>query len=94
MGSLYDKPDIEKALRMVLVDGITAVNVAEKMNLPPNTLYGWIAKYKAGKLDLDLKIDENKTQSLVEKNFELQARIEGLNAEIKHLKKIIKIWID
>ena len=94
MRHYYDKPDIEKALRMVLIDGITAVNVAEKMNLPPNTLYGWIAKHKAGKLGIDLNIAESRVQSQLEKNFELQAKIDVLNAEIKHLKKIIKIWID
>jgi len=94
MRNYYDKPDIEKALRMVLVDGITGVNVAKKMDLPANTVYGWVAKYKAGKIKIDLKNDDSKNQSIMEKNSELLAKIEVLKDEIKHLKKIVKIWMD
>ena len=68
---------------------IGAVNAANELQIPVNTLYGWIRKAKIGSLDIGCgEPSPEESQNIAEENDQLRKRIKALEKENKRLSEI------
>ena len=68
---------------------IGAVKAANELQIPVNTLYGWIRKARIGSLDIgcgERSLEES--QNIAEENQQLRKRIKALEKENKRLSEI------
>ena len=78
-----------KVQAVKLAKKIGAVNAANELQIPVNTLYGWIRKVKIGSLDIgcgERSLEES--QNIAEENQQLKKRIKALEKENKRLSEI------
>ena len=67
----------------------SAKAAAEELQIPVNTLYGWIQKVKTAELDIgcgERSLEES--QNIAEENQQLRKRIKALEKENKRLSEI------
>ena len=78
-----------KVQAVKLAKKIGAVNAANELQIPVNTLYGWIRKARIGSLDIgcgERSLEES--QNIAEENQQLRKRIKALEKENKRLSEI------
>ena len=69
----------------------SAKAVAEELQIPVNTLYGWIQKVKTAELDIGCgERSPEESQNIAEENQQLRKRIKALEKENKRLSEINK----
>ena len=67
----------------------SAKAVAEELQIPVNTLYGWIQKVKTAELDIGCgERSPEESQNIAEENQQLRKRIKALEKENKRLSEI------
>ena len=67
----------------------SAKAAAEELQIPVNTLYGWIQKVKTAELDIGCgEHSSEESQNIVEENQQLRKRIKALEKENKRLSEI------
>ncbi len=72
-----------------LAKKIGAVKTANELQIPVNTLYGWIRKVKIGSLDIGCgERSPEESQNIAEENQQLKKRIKALEKENKRLSEI------
>ena len=72
-----------------LAKKIGAVNAANELQIPVNTLYGWIRKVKIGSPDIGCgERSPEESQNIAEENQQLKKRIKALEKENKRLSEI------
>ena len=68
---------------------IGAVNAANELQIPVNTLYGWIRKAKSGSLDIGCgELSPEESLNIAEENQQLRKRIKALEKETKSLSEM------
>ena len=68
---------------------IGAVKAANELQIPVNTLYGWIRKVKIGSLDIGCgERSPEESLNIVEENQQLRKRIKALEKENKRLSEM------
>ena len=68
---------------------IGAVKAANELQIPVNTLYGWIRKVKIGSLDIGCgERSPEESLNIVEENQQLRKRIKALEKGNKRLSEI------
>ena len=68
-----------------------AANAAKELQIPVNTLYGWIRKAKSGSIDIGCgERSPEESQNIAEENQQLKKRIKALEKENKRLSEINK----
>ena len=80
-----------KVQAVKLAKKIGAVNAANELQIPVNTLYGWIQKVKTA--ELDIRCGERSPEealSIAKENQQLKKRIKALEKENKRLSEINK----
>ena len=79
-----------KVQAVKLAKKIGAVKAAaEELQIPVNTLYGWIQKVKTAELDIGCgERSPEEFQNIAEENKQLRKRIKALEKENKRLSKI------
>ena len=78
-----------KVQAVKLAKKIGAVNAANELQIPVNTLYGWIRKVKIGSLDIgcgERSLEES--LNIAEENQQQKKRIKALEKENKRLSEI------
>ncbi len=81
----YTKEFRGEAVKMVLAGGISLLEAAHRLSLPPSTLGNWVKAHKAGKLE-----DIGKTQKpLTELEMEL-ARVKKELVETRMERDLLK----
>ena len=66
---------------------IGAVKAANELQIPVNTLYGWIGKAKIGSLDIGCgEHSPEESLNIAEENQQLRKRIKALEKENKRLR--------
>ena len=86
----YDEEYKVQAVKLAKNLG-SAKAAAEELQIPVNTLYGWIQKVKTAELDIgcgERSLEES--QNIAEENQQLRKRIKALEKENKRLSKINK----
>ena len=76
-----------KVQAVKLAKKIGAVKAANELQIPVNTLYGWIGKVKIGSLDIgcgERSLEE--ALSIAKENQQLKKRIKALEKENKRLR--------
>ena len=64
--------------------------VAEELQIPVNTLYGWIQKVKTAELDIGCgERSPEESQNIAEENQQLRKRIKALEKENKRLRACV-----
>ena len=72
-----------------LAKKIGAVNAANELQIPVNTLYGWIRKVKIGSLDIGCgERSPEESLNIAEEDQQLRKRIKALEKENKRLSKM------
>ena len=67
----------------------SAKAVAEELQIPVNTLYGWIQKVKTAELDIGCgERSPEESQNIAEENQQLKKRIKALEKGNKRLSEI------
>ena len=67
----------------------SAKAVAEELQIPVNTLYGWIQKVKTAELDIGCgERSPEESQNIAEENQQLRKRIKALEKENRHLSEM------
>ena len=85
----YEKAYKVQAVK--LAKKIGAVKAANELQIPVNTLYGWIRKAKIGSLDIGCgERSPKESQNIAEENQQLRKRIKALEKENKRLSEINK----
>ena len=85
----YDEEYKVQAVK--LAKKIGAVNAANELQIPVNTLYGWIRKAKIGSLDIGCgERSPEESLNIAEENQQLRKRIKALEKENKRLSEINK----
>ena len=80
-----------KVQAVKLAKKIGAVNAANELQIPVNTLYGWIRKVKIESLDIGCgERSPEESLNIAEENQQLRKRIKALEKENKRLSKINK----
>ena len=80
-----------KVQAVKLAKKIGAVNAANELQIPVNTLYGWIRKARIGSLDIGCgERSPEESLNIAEENQQLRKRIKALEKENKRLSKINK----
>ena len=80
-----------KVQAVKLAKKLGAVNAAHELQIPVNTLYGWIRKAKIGSLDIGCgERSPEESQNIAEENQQLRKRIKALEKENKRLSEINK----
>ena len=70
---------------------IGAVKAANELQIPVNTLYGWIRKARIGSLDIGCgERSPEESLNIAEENQQLRKRIKALEKEKKRLSEINK----
>ena len=68
---------------------IGAVNAANELQIPVNTLCGWIRKVKIGSLDIGCgERSPEESLNIAEENQQLKKRIKALEKENRHLNEM------
>ena len=68
-----------KVQAVKLAKKIGAVKAANELQIPVNTLYGWIRKAKIGSLDIGCgERSPEESQNIAEENQQLRKRIKGI----------------
>ena len=84
----YDEEYKVQAVKLAKNLG-SAKAAAEDLQIPVNTLYGWIQKVKTAELDIgcgERSLEES--QNIAEENQQLRKRIKALEKENKRLSEI------
>ena len=64
-------------------------NAAKELQIPVNTLYGWIRKVKSGSLDIGCgERSPEESLNIAEENQQLRKRIKALEKENKRLSEM------
>ena len=72
-----------------LAKKIGAVNAANELQIPVNTLYGWIRNAKIGSLDIGCgERSPEESLNIAEENQQLRKRIKALEKENKRLSEM------
>ena len=84
----YDEEYKEQAVRLAKNLG-SAKAAAEELQIPVNTLYGWIRKAKIGSLDIGCgERSPEESLNIAEENQQLRKRIKTLEKENKRLSEM------
>ena len=84
----YDEEYKEQAVKLAKNLG-SAKAAAEELQIPVNTLYGWIRKAKIGSLDIGCgERSPEESLNIAEENQQLKKRIKALEKENKRLSEI------
>ena len=66
-----------------------AANAAKELQIPVNTLYGWIKKAKSGSLDIGCgERSPEESLNIAEENQQLRKRIKALEKENKRISEM------
>lgn len=78
-----------KVQAVKLAKKIGAVKAANELQIPVNTLYGWIRKAKIGSLDIGCGgRSSEESLNIAEENQQLRKRIKALEKENKRLSEM------
>ena len=67
----------------------SAKAAAEELQIPVNTLYGWIQKVKTAELDIGCgELSPEEALSIAKENQQLKKRIKALEKENRHLSEM------
>ena len=78
-----------KVQAVKLAKKIGAAKATNELQIPVNTLYGWIRKAKIGSLDIGCgERSPEESQNIAEENQQLRKRIKALEKENKRLSEI------
>ena len=78
-----------KVQAVKLAKKIGAVKAANELQIPINTLYGWIRKVKIGSLDIGCgERSPEESLNIAEENQQLRKRIKALEKENKRLSEM------
>lgn len=78
-----------KVQAVKLAKKIGAVKAANGLQIPANTLYGWIRKVKIGSLDIGCgERSPEESLNIAEENQQLKKRIKALEKENKRLSEM------
>ena len=78
-----------KVQAVKLAKKMGAVKAANELQIPVNTLYGWIRKVKIGSLDIGCgERSPEESQNIAEENQQLKKRVKALEKENKRLSEI------
>ena len=78
-----------KVQAVKLAKKIGAVNAANELQIPVNTLYGWIQKVKTAELDIGCgERSPEEALSIAKENPQLKKRIKALEKENKRLSEM------
>ena len=78
-----------KVQTVKLAKKIGAAKAANELQIPVNTLYGWIRKVKIGSLDIGCgERSPEESQNIAEENQQLKKRVKALEKENKRLSEI------
>ena len=78
-----------KVQAVKLAKKIGSVKAANELQIPVNTLYGWIRKAKIGSLDIGCgERSPEESQNIAEENQQLRKRIKALEKENKRLSEM------
>ena len=81
-----------KVQAVKLAKKIGAVKAANELQIPVNTLYGWVRKARIGSLDIGCgECSPEESQNIAEENQQLRKRIKALEKENKRLSEINEI---
>ena len=81
----YEKEYKVQAVKLAKKTG--AANAAKELQIPVNTLYGWIRKAKSGSLDIGCgERSPEESLNIAEENQQLRKRIKALEKENKRLR--------
>ena len=83
----YDEEYKEQAVR--LAKNLGSAKAAEQLQIPVNTLYGWIQKVKTA--ELDIRCGERSPEealSIAKENQQLKKRIKALEKENRRLSEM------
>ena len=76
-----------KAVKLAKKIGV--VNAANKLQIPVNTLYGWIRKAKSGSLDIGCgERSPEESLNIAEENQQLKKQIKALEKENRRLSEM------
>ena len=80
-----------KVQAVKLAKKIGAAKATNELQIPVNTLYGWIRKAKIGSLDIGCgERSPEESLNIAEENQQLRKRIKALEKENKRLSEINK----
>ena len=83
----YDEEYKEQAVK--LAKNLGSAKAAEKLQIPVNTLYGWIRKARIGSLDIGCgERSTEESLNIAEENQQLRKRIKALEKENKRLSEM------
>ena len=78
-----------KVQAVKLAKKIGAVKAANELQIPVNTLYGWIRKVKIGSLDIGCgECSPEESLNIAEENQQLKKRIKALEKENQRLSEM------
>ena len=78
-----------KVQAVKLAKKIGAVNAANELQIPVNTLYGWIKKVKTAELDIGCgERSSEEALSIAKENQQLKKRIKALEKENRRLSEM------
>ena len=84
----YDEEYKEQAVKLAKNLG-SAKAAAEELQIPVNTLYGWIRKARIGSLDIGCgERSPEESLNIAEENQQLRKRIKALEKENKRLSEM------
>ena len=84
----YDEEYKEQAVKLAKNLG-SAKAAAEELQIPVNTLYGWIRKARIGSLDIGCgERSTEESLNIAEENQQLKKRIKALEKENKRLSEM------
>jgi len=86
----YDKEFKVYAVKLVVEDGRKATEVARELDLVPQTLHKWVARYKEEQEDSFVGSGNRSPKDQVE--YEKDKRIRDLEEEVAILKKAMGIF--
>ena len=71
----------------------SAKAVAEELQIPVNTLYGWIQKVKTAELDIGCgERSPEEALNIAKENQQLKKRIKALEKENRRLSEMMNFW--
>ena len=83
----YDEEYKEQAVR--LAKNLGSAKAAEQLQIPVNTLYGWIQKVKTAELDIGCgERSPEESLNIAEENQQLRKRIKALEKENRRLSEM------
>ena len=83
----YDEEYKEQAVR--LAKNLGSAKAAEELQIPVNTLYGWIQKVKTAELDIGCgECSPEEALSIAKENQQLKKRIKALEKENRRLSEM------